>query len=162
MLCSTKKKQIKEVVESICDEFNRDQGELIAILHKTQEHFGFLSKEVICAVAQKTGIPVSEIYGVVTFYSYFTMVPKGRHPVSICMGTACYVKGAEKVVREFETNLGIKNGQTTVDGSFSIDCLRCIGACGLAPVVMVGEKVYGNVKPEQVREIINEYREEND
>lgn len=157
MSCCDKNNKIKETVQSICAEFDNDANELIAILHKAQSHFGFLPKEVQSAVAETIGVPESKIYGVVTFYSYFTMEPRGKNPISICMGTACYVQGAEKVLKEFENELGIKNGQTTPDGKFSMNTLRCIGACGLAPVVMVGEKIYGNVKPEDVKKITEEY-----
>jgi NADH-quinone oxidoreductase subunit E/NADP-reducing hydrogenase subunit HndA len=102
---------------------------------------------------------VAKVYGVVTFYSFFTMIPKGLYPVSICMGTACYVRGAEQVLNEFKRQLKVEVGQTTPDGKFSLSCLRCVGACGLAPVVMVGEKVFGRVAPQQVKQIIAEYQE---
>lgn len=157
MTCAIKEKEIKDKVAEICKEFNNDPKELIAILHKSQNHFGFLPKEVQTAIAETIHIPASKVYGVITFYSYFTMEPKGKHPISICMGTACYVKGAEKVLKEFEKQLDIKNGQTTSDGKFSMNTLRCIGACGLAPVIMIGEKVFGSVKPEEVSKIIKEY-----
>jgi NADP-reducing hydrogenase subunit HndA len=157
MTCSIKEKEIKDKIIEICAEFNNDPSDLIAILHKAQNHFGFLPKEVQEAIAGVLNISSAKVYGVVTFYSYFTMEPRGKHPVSICMGTACYVKGAEKVLKEFESKLEIKNGQTTADGKFSMNTLRCIGACGLAPVIMIGEKVYGSVKPEEVAKIIKEY-----
>jgi NADH-quinone oxidoreductase subunit E/NADP-reducing hydrogenase subunit HndA len=126
-------------------------------LHQTQHEFGYLPAEVQEVIASELNIPVAKVYGVVTFYHFFTMVPKGRHPVSICTGTACYVRGAEKVLEEFRKNLKIEVGQTTPDGKFSLSCLRCVGACGLAPVVMIGEKVYGRVAPEGVKEILKEY-----
>lgn len=157
MSCSIKENAIKEKIVEICSEFNNDPDELIAILHKAQGHFGFLPAEVQHAIAEQLNITRSKIFGVVTFYSYFTMEPKGKFPISICMGTACYVKGAEKVLLEFEKKLKIKNGQTTPDGVFSLNTLRCIGACGLAPVVMIGEKVYGGVKTDGVSAIIDEY-----
>lgn len=158
MSCSEKQEQIKKTIARICSEFNDDPNELIAILHKAQGHYGFLPKEVQSAIAERIGVPASKVYGIVTFYSYFTMEPKGKYPISICMGTACYVQGAEKVLQEFESRLEVKNGQTTADGKFSINTLRCIGACGLAPVVMIGDKVYGNVKTEEVKKIISEYK----
>jgi len=157
MSCCEKEKEIKDKVIEICGEFNNDPNDLIAILHKAQNHFGFLPKEVQSAIAEVIKVPQSKIYGVVSFYSYFTMIPKGKHPISICMGTACYVKGAEKILKEFEKKLDIKNGQTTADGKFSMNTLRCIGACGLAPVVMIGERVYGNLKADEVEKIIKEY-----
>jgi NADP-reducing hydrogenase subunit HndA len=102
-------------------------------------------------------MPVARIYGVVTFYSFFTMTPKGKHPISICLGTACYVRGAEKVMEEFKKELGIQVGQCTKDNKFSLSSLRCVGACGLAPVVLVGDKTYGRVAPDDVKNIIKEY-----
>ncbi|MGB9747630.1 MAG: NADH-quinone oxidoreductase subunit NuoE [Bacteroidales bacterium] len=144
-------------IKEICRSFNNDPGELINVLHQTQHEFGYLPAEVQEVIASELNIPVAKVYGVVTFYHFFTMVPKGRHPVSICTGTACYVRGAEKVLEEFRKNLKIEVGQTTPDGKFSLSCLRCVGACGLAPVVMIGEKVYGRVAPEGVKEILKEY-----
>ena len=144
-------------IKEICASFNKDPQELINILHGTQEHFGYLPAEVQEVIASETGIPVAKIYGVVTFYSFFTMTPKGKHPISICMGTACYVRGAEKVLDEFKKELGLQVGQTTKDGKFSLSSLRCVGACGLAPVVLIGDKTYGRVAPDDVRNILKEY-----
>ncbi|HOP05285.1 MAG TPA: NADH-quinone oxidoreductase subunit NuoE [Tenuifilaceae bacterium] len=151
------KKEDVAKLKEICKSFNNSAGELINVLHKAQTHFGYLPAEVQEIVAQELNIPVAKVYGVVTFYSFFTMIPKGQHPISICTGTACYVRGAEKVVDEFKRILKINVGETTPDGKFSISCLRCVGACGLAPVVMVGEKVYGRVSPDGVKDILNEY-----
>jgi NADP-reducing hydrogenase subunit HndA len=143
-------------IKEICASFNNAPGELINVLHKVQEHFGYLPAEIQEIVAYELGVSVAKVYGVVTFYSFFTMLPKGKHPISICTGTACYVRGAEKVLEEFKKELGIKVGETTADGKFSLNCLRCVGACGLAPVVMVGDKTYGRVAPEEVKNILNE------
>ena len=118
---------------AVCDEHNNDPGELINILHAAQGIFGYLPREVQEIIAGRLYIPVSKVYGVVTFYSFFTMTPKGKYPISVCLGTACYVRGAEKVLEEFQRQLEIKVGETTSDGLFSLDCLRCVGACGLAP-----------------------------
>ena len=107
--------------------------------------------------SQELNVSIAHVYGVVTFYSFFSMLPKGQHPISICMGTACYVRGAERVLDEFKRQLNIKVGETTPDGKFSLDCLRCVGACGLAPVVMIGEKVYGRVLPDEVKKIVEGY-----
>jgi len=134
-------------IREICTSFNNDPQELINVLHKCQEHFGYLPAEVQEVVSHELDIPVAKIYGVITFYSFFTMTPKGKYPISICMGTACYVRGAEKVLDEFKKELGLQVGQTTQDGKFSLSSLRCVGACGLAPVVMVGDKTYGRVAP---------------
>ena len=148
--------QVKELVE-VCRFFNNDPYELINVLHKAQGIFGYLPAEVQEIVARELKIPVAKVYGVVTFYSFFTMIPKGQNPISICMGTACYVRGAEKVLEEFRRKLNVEVGETTKDGKFSLNCLRCVGACGLAPVVMVGEKTYGRVSPDGVQEILAEY-----
>lgn len=148
--------KVKEV-EEICHQFNNDPGELITILHTVQGLLGYLPAEVQEIIAHELHIPVSKVYGVVTFYSFFTMTPKGKYPVSVCMGTACYVRGAEQVLEAFEKQLDIKVGETTPDQLFSLDSLRCVGACGLAPVVTIGSKVYGRVTPEKVREILAEY-----
>jgi len=153
-----KPEQIK-AIQDICKSFNNDPGELINVLHKTQGYFGYLPAEVQEVIAANLNISVAKVYGVVTFYSFFTMIPKGKHPISICTGTACYVRGAEKVLDEFKRILEIKVGETTADGKFSLSCLRCVGACGLAPVVLVGEKVYGRVSPDGVKDIIKEYQD---
>lgn len=145
--------QLKEV----CREFGNNPGELINVLHKAQGIFGYLPAEVQEVVAQELNIPVAKVYGVVSFYSFFTMVPRGKHPISVCMGTACYVRGAEKVLDELKRLLKLDVGETSADGNFSLNVLRCVGACGLAPVVQVGEKTYGRVSPDQVREILKEY-----
>lgn len=148
--------KIKELKE-ICERNNNDPGELINILHGAQLAVGYLPREVQEFIAAQLNIPVSQVYGVITFYSFFTMLPKGKYPISVCLGTACYVRGAEKVIQEFERQLDIKVGQTTSDGLFSLDSLRCVGACGLAPVVTVGKKVYGHVAPEKVRAILSDF-----
>jgi len=151
------RKEDIEKIREICASFNNDPLELINVVHKCQENFVYLPAEVQEVVSEHLHVPVAKIYGVITFYSFFTMTPKGKHPVSICMGTACYVRGAEKVLDEFKKTLGIQVGQTTNDGKFSLSSLRCVGACGLAPVVMVGEKTYGRVAPDDVKNILKEY-----
>ncbi|MDY6801551.1 MAG: NADH-quinone oxidoreductase subunit NuoE [Bacteroidota bacterium] len=145
-------------IKQICKSFNNEPNELINVLHKTQEHFGYLPAEVQEVVAQELNVSVAKVYGVVTFYSFFTMLPKGKHPISICTGTACYVRGADNVLQEFKRQLGIEVGETTEDGEFSLSCLRCVGACGLAPVVLVGDKTYGRVAPDGVKAILDEYK----
>lgn len=141
-------------IDEICEEHGNDAGELINILHETQKTFGYLPHEVQVLVAKKLGIPVNRVNGVVSFYTFFTEKPKGKHIVSVCLGTACYVRGAEKVLDEAKKVLGIEVGQTTPDGIFSLDSLRCVGACGLAPVVLVDGKVFGNVEPKNVSRIL--------
>jgi len=145
--------KIKEIARS----FDNDEGELINVLHKVQSTFGYLPAEVQEIIAEELKISVAKVYGVVTFYSFFTMIPKGEFPISICTGTACYVRGAEKVLEEFKKELKIEVGETTPDGKFSINCLRCVGACGLAPVVTIGGKTFGRVSPDSVKGILREY-----
>jgi len=146
-------------IKDICAEFENKESELINVLHKTQGKLGYLPAEVQEVVAKELKSSVARVYGVVTFYSYFTMIPKGEFPISICMGTACYVRGAEQVLSEFKRQLKVEVGESTPDGKFSLNCLRCVGACGLAPVVTIGEKVFGRVAPTQVKAIIGEYRQ---
>jgi NADH-quinone oxidoreductase E subunit len=147
--------ELEQFIEAIPDK----KDALISVLHKAQHIFGYLPREVQFFISQKLNVPSSKIYGVITFYSYFTTVPKGKYSINVCLGTACFVRGADKIVNEFEKKLGIKVGETTEDGRFSLDGLRCVGACGLAPVVMVNEKVYGRIKPEEVNKILVEYSE---
>jgi NADH-quinone oxidoreductase subunit E/NADP-reducing hydrogenase subunit HndA len=146
-----------QTIRDICRSFGNCPGELINILHKTQEMFGYLPAEVQHAVARELDIPVAKVYGVVTFYTFFTMKPKGLYPISVCMGTACYVRGAEKIVDALKNELDIDVGGVTADGKFSLDCLRCVGACGLAPVMMVGDKVFGRIEAKDVKGILNSY-----
>jgi NADP-reducing hydrogenase subunit HndA len=127
------------------------------VLHKAQHLFGYLPKEVQQFVADYMDVSLAKVYGVVSFYTFFTMVPKGKYPISICMGTACFVKGAQKVVDAFLETLNVEVGEVTPDGKFSVDVLRCVGACALAPILTVGEKVYAHVSADQVKSIIAEY-----
>ena len=160
MSCDNKlKKECFNELETFVNKLSDKNGALISVLHKAQEIFGYLPQEVQSFVAEQLGISIAKVYGVVSFYSYFTMTPKGKFPVAVCMGTACYVRGAEKVLHDFEKQLGIKTGETSLDGLFSIDALRCVGACGLAPVVLVGEDVYGRDEAKDVTAIIKKYRD---
>lgn len=149
----------KKTIAEICKSYNDDPGDLIKILHKAQTAFGYLPESVQREIAQILKISVAKVYGVVTFYSFFTMTPKGKHAISVCMGTACYVRGSEKVLDEFKEQLRIKVGGVTEDGKFSLDCLRCVGACGLAPVVLIGEKVYGRLDASQIKGILDSYED---
>lgn len=144
-------------IKEICEKHNNDAGELINILHETQNTLGYLPKDVQMIVAKNLGIPATRVNGVVSFYAFFTEKPKGKHPISICLGTACYVRGSEKVLDEVKKVLGIDVGETTPDGVFSLDCLRCVGACGLAPVMTIDGKVFGNVDPKKVKGILESF-----
>ena len=144
-------------LESFINSLDTKEGALITVLHKAQEIFGYLPKEVQEFIADKLNEPLASVYGVVSFYTFFTMIPKGDIAISVCMGTACFVRGAEKVLDEFQSRLGIKAGETSPDGKFSLDVLRCIGACGIAPVVLVNGKVYKKVEAGEVKNIVSEY-----
>lgn len=151
-------KEIKDKIVEICNKFNNNPGELINVLHQTQDFLGYLPAEAQEVIAGQLGIPTAKVYGVVSFYSFFTMTPQGKYPISVCLGTACYVRGAEKVLDEFKSLLGINVGETDAQGLFSLNALRCVGACGLAPVALVDGKVYGRLVPSDVKNIIEEYK----
>jgi NADH-quinone oxidoreductase subunit E len=146
--------QLEEFINSLPDK----KGALIEVLHKAQHIFGYLPKEVQLFVGEKLDVPASKVFGVVTFYSYFATEPRGEYVVNVCMGTACFVRGAGDVLTEFEKQLAVKSGQTTADGKFTLGSLRCVGACGLAPVVTINEKVYGHVTKAEVAKILAEYQ----
>lgn len=156
------KKECFKKLEDFINSLPEKQGSLISVLHKAQDIFGYLPSEVQEFVAEKLDIPISKVYGVVSFYHFFTMIPKGKYPISVCMGTACYVRGAEKFLNDIKDLLKIEVGETTVNGMFSLDCLRCVGACGLAPVVMIGKEVYGKDKTKHIKDIILEYIEKDE
>jgi len=145
--------EVAKYIDALTD---RD-GALIPVLHFAQETYGYLPKDVQLFIARKLGVPAAKVYGVATFYSLFSMEKRGRYRVNVCLGTACYVRGAEAVLKEFENDLKIGSKQTTDDGMFTLDSVRCVGACGLAPVVMVNDKVYGRVTPGEVRSIVEHY-----
>ncbi len=153
--CSIDFSKLDEFIDSL-DTLN---GSLITVLHRAQDIYGYLPKEVMAHVSEKLHVPVSKVYGIVTFYSFFTTTLKGTFRVNVCLGTACFVRGAQNVLNEFKKELGIDVGKTSEDGLFSLDALRCVGACGLAPVVSVNGKVYGKVKPEDVKNIVQEYKD---
>lgn len=148
-----------KLIVEICANFNNDGKELINVLHQVQHKLGYLPAEVQELIAKELNVSTAKVYGVVTFYSFFTMLPQGEFPISVCMGTACYVRGAEQVLDELKRQLKINVGETTADGKFSLNALRCVGACGLAPVVLVGEKVHGRVAPGEIKKILSEHRE---
>ena len=148
---------VKKICE-ICDRYVNEKTPLMMILSDIQNEYGYIPLEVQQIVSEKTGISVAEIYGVVTFYSFFSLEPKGKYVIGCCLGTACYVKGAQQIIDKFSEILGIKAGQTTADGLFTIDALRCIGACGIAPAVSINGKVYPKVSVDAVAGIVEEYR----
>lgn len=147
-----------KLIYEICDRYRDEQTPLMMILSDIQNEYGYIPLEVQEIVSRQTGISVAEIYGVVTFYSFFSLNPKGKYVIGCCLGTACYVKGAQQVIDKFSEILGIRPGQTTEDGLFTLDALRCIGACGIAPAVSISGTVYPKVSVSDVQNIVNEYR----
>lgn len=158
-LCGNKYAQEKyDELEKFIDNLEEKEGALITILHRAQNIFGYLPYEVQLFISRKLQIPAAEVNGVVTFYSYFTQEQKGEHVINICLGTACFVRGAQKLIERLEKELNIKLGETTKDGRFSMDALRCVGACGLAPVIIIDGKVFGRVEPDNIPGILENYR----
>ena len=158
--CCQNRDWTKEI-DVYIDELSRQgdvEGKLIAVMHRAQEIVGFLPADVQAHIAGRLSIPAAKVFGVATFYSYFSMAPKGKYSIDVCMGTACFVGGAEKVLDEFRKILGVDAGQTTDDLLFTLGTLRCVGECSLAPVVTINGKMYGGVSPEQVAGIIDEYK----
>lgn len=147
------------LVKEILEGYEKKQKNLIPILQETQEEYGYLPQEVLREVADSLGISFSQVYGVATFYSQFYLEPRGEYIVRVCMGTACHVRGAGKILEEFEEELGIEDGGTTDDLLFTIESVACIGACGLAPVIMVNDDTHGRLTPEDVPEILAQYGE---
>ena len=145
-------------ITEICDRYVNEKTPLMIILSDIQNEYGYIPLEVQEIVSEKTGISVAEIYGVVTFYSFFSLKPNGKYVIGCCLGTACYVKGAQQVIDKFSELLGIKAGETTDDGLFTLDALRCIGACGIAPAVTINGKVYPKVTEDSISKIIEDYR----
>lgn len=146
-------RQLKKVIE----EHKDMPGALLPVLQEAQGIYGYLPIEVQQMVAEGLSVSLSEVYGVATFYSQFSLTPKGEHRISVCLGTACYVKGADKILQAIEKKLGIKSGECTPDGMFSIDSCRCVGACGLAPVMMIDDEVYGKMTVDQIDSILDKY-----
>ena len=148
-----------EEFERFVDENKDMKGAVMPILQEAQRIFGYIPEEIVNIISHKLGKHSSEIYGVATFYSQFTFIPKGKYSISVCMGTACYVKGANDILEEFEKQLKIKKGETTRDMMFSIIETRCVGDCAVAPVVTVNERVYPKFKIEDIENLIKEYRQ---
>ncbi|MBO4554696.1 MAG: NAD(P)H-dependent oxidoreductase subunit E [Clostridia bacterium] len=147
-------------INEICDKYAQEKTPLMMILSDIQKEFGYIPLDVQEIVSERTGISVAEIYGVVTFYSFFSLKPKGKYVIGCCLGTACYVKGAQQVIDKFSEILGIHPGETTEDGLFTLDALRCIGACAISPAIKINGKVYPKVAVSAVPGIIEEYKKE--
>ena len=147
-----------KTINEICDRYVDEKTPLMMILSDIQNEYGYIPLEVQQIVSDRTGISVAEIYGVVTFYSFFSLEPKGKYIIGCCLGTACYVKGAQQIIDKFSEILEIEPGQTSEDGMFTIDALRCIGACGIAPAVSINGKVYPKMTVDKVQEVVDTYR----
>lgn len=150
-------KKARDKIVEICHRYDGEPTPLMLILADIQNEYGYIPLEVQEVVSEETGVPVAEIYGVVTFYSFFSLKPKGKYVIGCCLGTACYVKGAQQIIDKFSEVLKIKPGETTEDGLFTLSAFRCIGSCSLAPACSVNGKVYPKLTPEAVNKIIDEY-----
>ena len=157
-LCAEAKENAKKL-DTIIEKYKDTRGVLIPVLHEAQEVYGYLPLEVQRTIAEKLNIPLAEVYGVVSFYTQFSINPKGKYKINVCMGTACYVKGSNDILDKFKTRLSIDVGECTDDGKYSLDACRCIGACGLAPVVTVNDEVFGKLIADDVDGIIDKYDE---
>ena len=150
------KEQMSELMSCI-NEHRGEAGALMPVLHAAQDIYGYLPAEVQTVIAEELNVPLAEVYGVATFYSQFSLNPKGKHKISICLGTACYVKGSDKILEAVEHELRISCGECTPDKKFSIESCRCVGACGLAPVMIIDGEVYGKLSPADVKSILDKY-----
>lgn len=150
-------KRLYEQIDNVIDLYREKEGSLIQVLHLAQEIYGFLSLEIQRHIASKMGLPLSEVTGVVSFYSFFSTTPRGEHTIRVCLGTACYVRGGKKIVKHLQDSLGIELGGTTADGKFTFEIARCIGACGLAPAMMIDDTVYKQVNVNKLDKILSQY-----
>lgn len=150
-------KRLQEETREILQKHEKRKDSLIKILEEIQVKYGYIPKVSQLEISEYLNMPLAEIYGVITFYSRFSLKPKGKYNVSICLGTACFVKGSKEILESAKEKLGIEEGETTADGKFSIDTTRCVGACGLAPVFTINEEVYGNSTVKKMNEVLDEY-----
>jgi NADP-reducing hydrogenase subunit HndA len=156
--CSTCVDESAQKLQEIIAKHKNTKGALIPVLHEAQEIYGYLPVSVLKSISNGLNVPLAEIYGVVTFYTQFSLKPKGKYKIQVCMGTACYVRGASGILDKLQEKLGIHVGDCTEDGKFSLEACRCIGACGLAPVIMINDDVYGGLVPDDIEEILEKYR----
>lgn len=154
---NTRKEQFKEL-DAVIEQWKDEPGGLLPIMQHAQEIIGCVDEEVQKYISDKTGAPVSTIYGIATFYSLFTLEPNGKYTIGLCLGTACYVRGSQAVIDELQKQLNVEVGHTTPDGTFTLTATRCIGCCGLAPAMMINDEVYGRLKPAEVAGILEKYR----
>jgi len=157
MSCKCGGKGQDDKILEILSKYEKDKSNLIQILNEVQESYGYIPKHTQLAISEYLSLPMADVYGVITFYSRFTLKPKGKYNVAVCLGTACFVKGSEQILERVKEKLGIDVGETTSDGKFSIEATRCIGACGLAPVFTINDEVYGKATKEIVDKVLDEY-----
>ncbi len=150
--------QLPDTLRTFIDQWKEKPGNLIMVLHKVQEHYGYVPREVAMEVARLLDVPLAKIYGVVTFYHFFKLQKPGKYNIQVCMGTACYLKGGEDIIADLEEILGIGVNAVTDDGLFSIEAVRCVGCCGLAPVLVAGHEVFGKVKKDRIPEIVAKFQ----
>jgi len=150
----------EQKLNEIIEKYKNTKGALVPVLHEAEEVYGYLPLEVQKKIAEGLNIPLAEVYGVVTFYTQFSLNPKGKYKIQVCMGTACYVKGSGAILEKLKEKLEIDVGECTSDGKFSLEACRCIGACGLAPVIMINDDVYGRLVPDDIEGIIEKYKKE--
>jgi NADH-quinone oxidoreductase subunit E len=153
-------KKISDEVVQLVNKWKDKEGNLIMILHEIQNHHGYVPRELSLDLSTILDVPLARIYEVLTFYNYFMLTPPGRHRIAVCMGTACYLKGGQDILTELKNILHVNEGQTTQDGNFHLDVVRCLGCCGLSPVMMIDGKVYGKVKKSELTEILSTYFKE--
>lgn len=153
------KPDVREEIDACVRRWSGQEGNLIMILHEIQNHHGYVPREASLLLAERTGVPLARIYEVLTFYHYFRLVPQGRHNLTVCNGTACYLKGGARILAELEKRLGIKEGETTDDRMFHLETVRCIGCCGMSPAVVVDKETHGKVAPNDVACILERIRE---
>lgn len=154
--CNCEGNNRDEKMDKILEKYTKEKSNLIQILNEVQETYSYIPKHAQLAISEYLQIEMAEIYGVITFYSRFTLKPKGKYHIAVCLGTACYVKGSQKIMDRLEERLGIKTGETTADGKFSIEATRCVGACGLAPVFTVNGEVYGKATVQKLDQVLDE------
>ncbi|SHH97695.1 NADH-quinone oxidoreductase subunit NuoE [Clostridium grantii] len=156
--CSKEKDDRIEKIRTMVQSFKDVKGPLIPVMHEVQKMYGYLEEEALEVISEELKVPMAEIYGVATFYSQFSLEPKGDHTIKVCLGTACYVKGSQNILDKFSDLLNVEVGKTTEDGKFTLEAARCLGSCGLAPIIMVDDKVYGGLHPNDVIRILEEYK----
>lgn len=159
MATATEEYTMSKELLSFIDEWKVKEGNLIMILHRVQEEFTFIPRSIAIELTTLLDVPLAKIYGVISFYHFFKLIKPGKHKLQVCMGTACYLKGGDDLIQEIENLLGIGVNQTTEDGQYSLEAVRCVGCCGLAPVLVVGEDVYGKLTTDQMAEIVAKYKD---